>query len=363
MVLAFALASTIGTAAEVTTIQTQEEAATVPTGPRADPASARVSDPVHPRATNPAGARAADSETRTITSTAHGIPRRMEFKEFAGNVVDEDGKSVKDAQIHVFPTNQHEPLAFCTNSEGFYSFKVPYSYYRIQGYDRIQGYVYVIKKGYYHARLSFPLYEPYGMGTKVASAESVIQLEKAVLRPVKNPRPMIVCEKVFHIPVSGQPCGYDLVKGSWVAPWGIGEVSDFIFTAYDDEFLWEKQPIFVKLTFSNSLDGIQKANCQSPSFFRWDYEAPLEDYKPEYIIHDLLWGRLAEGYFRIRTKGDEKKVTRGLYGRIRIMSVERGEKGECLVRFKYFLNPNELDRNMESDPLKEISPGSKRKLR
>jgi len=50
-----------------------------------------------------------------------------------------------------------------------------------------------------------------------------------VLRKIENPVPMYAREFRLELPISDKPVGFDLIEYDWVAPYGKGQHSDFIF--------------------------------------------------------------------------------------------------------------------------------------
>jgi hypothetical protein len=53
-----------------------------------------------------------------------------------------------------------------------------------------------------------------------------------LLRPIGKPVAMYAKRSWIDIPEIDKPCGYDLEKGDWVAPYGKGIVSDLIFKLF-----------------------------------------------------------------------------------------------------------------------------------
>ena len=80
-----------------------------------------------------------------------------------------------------------------------------------------------------------------------------------VLRKIVNPIPMYAKTAWIEIPAVGKPCGYDLEKGDWVAPYGKGVDADLTFNLvrrYADRRDFDVE---VELRFSNPGDGVQEA--------------------------------------------------------------------------------------------------------
>lgn len=154
----------------------------------------------------------------------------------------------------------------------------------------------------------------------------------------------------------GEPYGYDLVAGDFVAPVGKGTVKD-LELSYDREdggnFRWSWS---FSARFTNPGDGLVPVIFDPRgSDFRSDYEAPAEGYRGEFTLSRSRsgLGQPATGrddpnqgyYFRIRTKVDASgAVTGGYYGKI---------YGEFPV-VTYYLNPESGSRNVEWDAPRNV---------
>ena len=194
------------------------------------------------------------------------------------------------------------------------------------------------------------------------------QLIVVKLRRKIDPTPMYV-QRVDEskVPKFGQDCGYDLLIGDWVKPYGQGKVSDFIINC--DGF--QKPPLKkfghgtydfkLTMTFSNPNDGIQKIILEKEKKtgfrslikcpFKFIYKAPLTGYQPilkEYTsfdgnTHSRSHNRNANYIFRIRTKTDKKgNIISALYGKI-YGQIEHGK----YIQFTYYVNPTPNSRSME----------------
>lgn len=204
---------------------------------------------------------------------------------------------------------------------------------------------------------------------RFATGVQKVELE---LRPKKNP--------IFGIrigvdrrplPVTEGPMGFDLEVGDWVAPFGKGKTSDFIFTLegrftsirdYEQRFT---------LRFSRPLDGIMSFRHpkQLGSALKWPYEAPLTGYDSSHAWV-LKWDPKQGGrgetvdhsgetnyIFRVRSEVDENgNLIRAMYGVVSgdfIPVAGNNEIGRSLS-FIYALNPD-WTRNLEFDPEKTVS--------
>lgn len=151
------------------------------------------------------------------------------------------------------------------------------------------------------------------------------------LKKIKSPTPMYAKNTTaIKIPAVGTPVGYDLEKGDWVAPYGKGVISDFIFTFKVRFVKNDDWDVSYKLTFSNEGDGIQGYdNPNDYGAYRWPYEAPEDGYKKEVnwsaFYHPGGWSGINKSdykenrkyIFRVRSKTDEKgNIIEAKYGKI-----------------------------------------------
>jgi hypothetical protein len=189
------------------------------------------------------------------------------------------------------------------------------------------------------------------------------------------------------MPSENKPCGFDLMAGDWVAPYGKGETSDFIFqldhgpeqtitNRYGHVRLYDNK---LTIKFSNDSDGIQRLIPIPHSGLKSPRLAPLEGYQPTLTKRDALeevteptphekefhitertisdYQKDANYFFRLRTKKDPGgNITSAFYGKI------YGEFGGYVdmrktifrLGFTYYLNPEPNSRNMEFDPKKNL---------
>ena len=196
---------------------------------------------------------------------------------------------------------------------------------------------------------------------------------EVVLKRKKNPIPMYVkgvgFGRALAIPVLGKEVGFDLMEGDWVAPYGTGRVSDFIFkmeNRFESVYDFDRT-----LTISSSNDGDGLIGVKKPldqeSRLRLDYWAPSEGYKPllekKAFAHSKM-EPITEGfdpeqnyYFRVRTALDKTgAIESAHYGKIYgDFEFSRYEE----IKFYYYLNPAPNDRNLEFDPDKNLFPGER----
>ena len=174
----------------------------------------------------------------------------------------------------------------------------------------------------------------------------------------------------FDIPVADQPCGFDLQKGDWVAPYGSGSVSDFVFTLNRRYAGLHDFEVKIELRFSNQLDGIQPAELPATgrnSRFKWPREAPENGYLPTLVSNSegkadygiILSAKDSDAYFfRVRTVVQNGRIVGALYGKISGgLALAPMHSKTCKIQLTYYLNPNTLDRNLEWDTKQNLFKG------
>jgi hypothetical protein len=181
----------------------------------------------------------------------------------------------------------------------------------------------------------------------------------------------------LKIPEFGKPIGFDLIKSDWVAPYGKGETSDFIFwykandsigvpKEYYDEYPRSgryKDSDF-KLSFANDGDGLQCVMdnpLSGGSILRLPRCAPESGYESNLVrscratwtnntfnFTGEQWNENQNYIFRVRSQRDQNgTITNALYGKIRgPISFSSGGGG---VSFTYYLNPTPNNRKLEYD--------------
>ncbi len=301
-----------------------------------------------------------------LIATSAEKPRDLPIAKLTVKTIDEQAKPAVGVQIHfVFMEPfTHQPLLIdgVSDEGGFFSAEGG-SDSTIAGEIR--------KAGYY--RGGFPL-EPF-RESKDGRWQPWNQTNIALMRKIENPIPMYARIAVITVPVQNKSCGYDLKEGDLVSPWGKGVVADFVFTA---ESLYTNRNSYrasMKLTFSNTLDGIQPANLPSDyahSDFIWHRKAPETGYnsgyeqqkrtpKMHYLIPSIPGIHRTEDiqnqkfYFRVRTVEEGGKIVSALYGKLAAgfeMLIPNDK--ELKIVLIYYLNPKPLDRNMEFDLKKNL---------
>jgi len=187
-----------------------------------------------------------------------------------------------------------------------------------------------------------------------------------VVTPILNPIPMYarslgVAGSNLNLPAKNTPIGFDLEAADFVAPYGKGVNSDFIFTLSDKESTTSNQTatnISLTLSFPNKGDGIQSVLTPLNQGVSLPFNAPQSGYEAILVMdkdsqysHGTL--RADQNYFfRVRTVLDENgKIKSALYGKITGPIQFWDNAG---LEFTYYLNPTPNDRNMEFDPSKNL---------
>ena len=237
---------------------------------------------------------------------------------------------------------------FYSNTNGICLVKGP-----IRNYDLSSD---IVKKGYYKswAQLDFK-----GRNQILNRWKPWNPTIKVKLRSIKNPVPMVhkyIERKEF--PKKETQIGFDLEVGDWVAPYGKGKVSDFVFILKIVKK--PKKGVEYILSFSNLNDGIQSytsSNLQKGSNFIFPHEAPSDLYQKTLRKYNISKYPVIKNYphnnfntkalyvFRIRTKTDKKNnITSAYYGMID-GEIRISRQGN--LYFKYWLNTNSTSRSLE----------------
>lgn len=248
--------------------------------------------------------------------------------------------------------NSYKPIFGKTDAKGFVTLEA-------QAFIEMS-YEITSFSGYYNSGGSFHFTNV--IGDKLQPWNPIVDV---VVRPIINPIAMYAQAVRLTIPTKNAAVGYDLEAGDWVAPYGKGSVSDFVFTAVIKiPFVSMTEPYYSlwTLSFSNKGDGIQhlKTPKVEGSALKFPRYAPQDGYLPALVQEDFhqgsKWqcGQAGEDFFfRVRTVLDENgNVKSALYGKIPgaiICGTRRTN-----IQFTYYLNPTPNDRNMEFDPKKNL---------
>lgn len=219
------------------------------------------------------------------------------------------------------------------------------------------------KEGYYDSYYSHTFRAKDGNRWQPWNSEFEILLRKVV-----NPVPMYArntLKSIVEIPVVGESVGFDLIKFDWVAPYGSGAHSDFIF--HLERRVVDRKDFDASLTvaFSNRHDGIQsyREELTQGSLFKLPRLAPENGYKDtltlrawrnkgettvnrnfDFIAKDLNY------IFRVRSKDSHGVDEKAMYGKIHGgLTFDPIFSNTAAIYFKYYLNPD-YTRNLEYDP-------------
>lgn len=193
-----------------------------------------------------------------------------------------------------------------------------------------------------------------------------------VLKEYRNPIAMYAKNTDGPVPVRDVPVGFDLEVGDWVAPHGQGKHPDFYITyKAKTQDLWTGS-YELDLVCSNRLDGFYRAEKDMWSELRSPYETPSDGYRTQVVLsldrtkYKILkneqFGESEYLTFRVRTVlNDKGNIVSAQYGKI-YGPIEFGVGKEHHIRFSYYLNPTDNDRNLEFDPSRNLlaNPGRMR---
>jgi len=267
-------------------------------------------------------------------------------------VVDEEGKPVHAATVsatfEVLGGNNRWTVVSITNKSGLAALSK--SSTGNLGFS-------VEKEGYYTSggawhgvRHSFGKWEPWNPEIGV------------VLRKILKPVPMYARStqmSKMRIPVVDKPVGFDLIKFDWVAPYGHGKYSDFIFKL-ERKFIADNNfDCKLHISFSNKYDGIQEVtNYYSNSVFKMPRLAPEDGYKNS-LSHWRTYDKdsFADSryyIFRIRSDVENGKLIRAMYGKVHgdIRFDPRGSNTASII-FDYYVNPD-YSHNLEFEPKRNL---------
>ncbi|TFH65042.1 MAG: hypothetical protein E4G91_03875 [Candidatus Zixiibacteriota bacterium] len=268
--------------------------------------------------------------------------------------MDEAGAPVNNAHLNIrFSSNSGTVKGF-TDDHGIFEAKAMSNDGVILG-D-------IMKDGYYEGGIAHSFFV-----TRVGMWQPWGKEITVVMRPIVNPVPMYVRDKIFKLPAHGKEVGFDLEKADWVIPYGLGTQADFIFKVEKSFVNMDNYDATMFLTFSNPFDGIQVVkddgggDFNAGSRYRLPRTAPDTDYLPnmQKRISRGSYGRHSDmeddnNYiFRVRSEVDiNGKLKKAMYGKIRgELRYAAGDGG--MIKMHYYLNPD-YTRNLEFDPTRNL---------
>lgn len=203
----------------------------------------------------------------------------------------------------------------------------------------------------------------------------------AKLQRVEHPVPLFVKRTAQRlgsesIAKNGRSFAYDLVKGSFLPPFGKGEVADIVFTSLPLEYVGEgfngrdlRAPRYKNTVIAffqgDVANGIWLSSPLDQQAFLKIREAPNGGYRRELSLSESTSPDLLhrEGLddnncycFRIRVERNENgEMKSALYGKIYgdpsfyLEGDDRWKQKIAGISFLYYLNPTPNDRNLEWD--------------
>jgi hypothetical protein len=283
----------------------------------------------------------------------------MDTAKISIRVVDETGNPVEGARVGIgFGENskRHEiPVVGLTGLDGKFSAS-----------ESCNGYIgfNITKNGYYKSLGKYSYKDKSTIRWEPWNPEVTI-----IARKIENPVPMYAMSSISNgidMPAAGKDVGFDLVKYDWVAPYGIGTNSDFVFNMVvinngGNDFEYQ-----LKLKFPGKYDGIQTFEEQrdNNSMFILQRKAPIDGYTKELSVYlkglqrggKMSWKDSRHYIFRIRSEEENGKFKRAMYGKIiSDIKISHPSKLNGLpgIEFKYYLNPD-YSTNLEYDPEKNL---------
>jgi hypothetical protein len=198
--------------------------------------------------------------------------------------------------------------------------------------------------------------------TDIERVTKAVQRVEIELKPIKKPVAMLyggTRTNSITLPSKGDPVGYDLLVGDWVAPWGKGRVTDLLFQVsgkYESRTLYNRT---LTVQFPAPASGMMALEypAGSGSEFKFPYEAPVEGYIASHTWHrtvapdkqDIEHGDSRRYLIRFRTEFNEDgTIKKALYGLIwDDLEFFPGPESTG-VKFNYAVNPAG-ERNIEFD--------------
>jgi hypothetical protein len=260
-------------------------------------------------------------------------------------VVDETSEPVEDAKVEVSYDMSTNAIVGLTDTNGIFTASHHNASENLGFYAK--------KSGYYSFRAMYHMGRSFKLETW--NPTQIIFLKRII-----HPIPMYAQSVNLDLPVFDKPAGFDLMIGDWVAPYGNGVSSDFIFTAHREKRAPNDTDYKLAVSFPNKGDGIQEFSI--PTYYLHDkgsalrsvQVAPADRYQHEWAQTktrrpgkpiETNWKIDQNYYFRVRTILDEQgNVKSALYGKI---------YGD-FMDFSYYLNPTLNSRNVEFDPKQNL---------
>lgn len=306
-------------------------------------------------------------------------------------VIDEQGNPLPNTPIRIGIHNvndykdEYNDFRGKTNAEGKFS---------AEGMGRGLAKIEVKKDGYYGSRKTATCYE--GTPEQIRKAGKFFPWDPVVdivVRKIGNPIPMRVwlggTDGAHRAPDVGQEFGFDLFEKDWVKPHGKGKKAD-LFVKFESEFKDQNDyKTTCSIRFANPDDGFIPVPelVSKDSRLKYPREAPLDGYQLKELLIERSSGGLGArneaeekepvGYLvRFRSVKDKKtkEITSAFYGKIvssqdananhnpfgmhPYMWVNRKIDQIPRLQFRFYLNPNLNDQNLEYDQETNLAPGA-----
>ncbi len=279
-------------------------------------------------------------------------------------VVDDNGNPVSNAYVgvsfYMHKRWDNPSVKGFTDSNGYFTAKE-------KGVGEV---TYTIRKeGFYETRSRILLYgSRFNRGeVKDGKWQPYGKIYEVILKPIKNPIPMI--RRVVNKPNTPlkQEIGFDLEIGDYVTPYGKGTVADFFFVINEEERIdMFRAKMSLLLWFPNALDGAYRKVKDENSDYKSIYHANTNAvFQKEFVFDVNTLAKRARNHtrttlqeseylvLRTRTKVNEKgELVEARYSKI----YGRLSFGGQHFHISYFMNPNINDTNLEYE--KEV-PGMK----
>jgi hypothetical protein len=193
-----------------------------------------------------------------------------------------------------------------------------------------------------------------------------------VLKKIGKPIAMYAKQARIEVPELEKSIGFDLMEGDWVAPYGHGKQSDFIFQAQRRFASWQDFDSSFQLSFSHPNDGLVPVvvPLNQGSILRMSALAPEDGYVTK--LSEQLSDNPSKGweksekkdrnyYFRVRTAIDDRgNIVSAHYGKIYgDFKIDAINSKTLLIFFQYYINPNPNSQNVEFDPKQNLFQGLK----
>jgi len=273
-------------------------------------------------------------------------------------VLDENGRSLSNMPVHVW-LSESAIRDGQTDSNGLFV---------AEGTCTIKDIpISIVKQDYYDSRLRYTY--PNYLSVKDNKWQPWNPVVTAVVRRIVNPIPVLMKRVEARLPIGDEPFAFDLQVGDWVRPYGRGEVSDMRFEVTRRVTSPNDYEGTLRLTFTNALDGIQRAEGMiMESALRFPRCATTDGYLTNYVYShgkDPIKGYYGAGvddpkkYYLLRVRsvvdrdGEIKEALYGILdGDIKLMGV--ASANNLSIAFTYYLNPTPNDRNLEFDPKRNL---------